>query len=168
MTFRVRNLLIPGAVGAVLVLAAVPFASAEDTATQAVTPPYAVEDFNYPGAQKVLETKGILLKRGDGHIVLADCDYNRDQIRVLTVKDASVNRDELYCFEASGTSGWLTLELERVFALETESHPISADLVGTTSGTTVKVDVAKNGYKSVGEGTVGGERSVLVELRVTG
>jgi hypothetical protein len=66
----------------------------------------------------------------------------------------------------STPSGYLTLELPRVFALETGEHPISADLTANGSTTTVEVD--EGGFKSVGEGTVGGARSVLVEIRVTG
>ncbi|MGI5483490.1 hypothetical protein [Streptomyces lavendofoliae] len=129
-------------------------------------PPLAIEDFGYPGAAQIATDKGILLKKGDGHILLADCDFSADQIRVLTVKDASVGRDEMYCFKATSKTGYLTLELPRVFALETGEHPISADL--TANGETTTVDVPKGDYKSVGEGTVGGARSVLVEIRVTG
>nr|WP_237497978.1 hypothetical protein [Streptomyces sp. SID8377] len=128
--------------------------------------PFAVEDFSYPNAANVLAEKGILLKRGDGHIVLAECGATANQIRVLTVKDASVGRDELYCFQATAGTGYLTLELPRVFALETADHPISADL--TADGVTTTVEVAKDDFAPVGEGTVGGARSVLVEIRVTG
>ncbi|MEV6358651.1 hypothetical protein AB0M40_38945, partial [Streptomyces hydrogenans] len=36
-------------------------------------PGYAVENYDYPNADKILAEKNIVLKRGDGHIVLADC-----------------------------------------------------------------------------------------------
>ncbi|MEV6162457.1 hypothetical protein AB0L71_11130 [Streptomyces sp. NPDC052052] len=150
-------------------LIVVPYAFASETTVDAASedvPPFAVEDFTYPGAAQVLADKGILLKKGDGHILLADCDYSVDQIRVLTVKDTSVGRDEMYCFKATSTTGYLTLELPRVFALETGEHPISADL--TANGETTTVDVPEGGFKSVGEGNIGGARSVLVEIRVTG
>ncbi|TRV76890.1 hypothetical protein FKN01_17385 [Streptomyces sp. 130] len=98
--------------------------------------------------------------------MLAECDYTVDQIRVSTVKDTTVGRDGLYCFRATGATGYLTLTLPRVFALEAADHPISADL--TANGQTQTIDVAEGGWKSVGEGTVGGARSVLVEIRVTG
>ncbi len=56
-----------------------------------------------------------------------------------------------------------------MWALETASHPISADV--TARGKTETVNVSKtgpqNGYQSVGEGT-DGDPAVLVELRVTG
>jgi hypothetical protein len=129
-------------------------------------PAYAVEDFAYPGAEEILATKGIQLLRGDGHITLADCSNTEPQIKVLTVADSSANRAGTYCFKATGTSGFLTLELPRVFGLETADHPISADL--TASGVTSTVELDEDDYQSVGEGTVGGDRSVLVEIRVTG
>lgn len=129
-------------------------------------PPVAVEDFAYPGAESILATEGIELKRGDGHIVLTECDSASGLIKVHTVKDDAVGRKSTYCFRATAGTGRLTLELPRVFALETADHPISADL--TANGATTTVDVAKDGFEPVGEGTVGGARSVLVEIRVTG
>ncbi|MFJ9209556.1 hypothetical protein [Streptomyces sp. NPDC102264] len=129
-------------------------------------PPFAIEDYSYPGAATIEATRGIRLKKGDGHILLADCDLTARQIRVLTVKDENVGRDETYCFRATAKSGYLTLELPRVFYLETADHPISAKL--TADGKTQTVNVGKVDFQSVGEGTVGGAQSVLVELRVTG
>ncbi|WP_229864429.1 hypothetical protein [Streptomyces djakartensis] len=126
----------------------------------------AVENYEYPGADRILAEKGIKLKRGDGHIVLAECDQAAQQIRVMTVEDASAGRRGTYCFKAVGKTGRLTLELPRVFAVEAPDHPVSADL--TADGRTTTVNVPKGGFESVGEGTVGGARSVLVELRVTG
>ncbi|MDI9884261.1 hypothetical protein QMZ92_07580 [Streptomyces sp. HNM0645] len=125
-----------------------------------------VEDFSYPGADSILATQGIKLKKGDGWILLAECDQGADQIRVMTVKDESTGRKDAYCFRATGKSGYLTLELPRVFALETGAHPLTAEL--TANGRTTTVDVPKDGFESVGEGNVGGARSVLVEIRVTG
>jgi len=167
--FRARRILISGAVGVLAATIGIPLAVADDSPSQQVAadvPPVAVEDFNYPGAADILATKGITLKRGDGHILLADCDTALDQIRVYTVKDDAAGRDGNYCFQATAKTGYVTLELPRVFALETAEHPISADL--TANGETTTVAIAKDGFESVGEGTVGGARSVLVEIRVTG
>ncbi|MYQ49686.1 hypothetical protein GTW40_32525 [Streptomyces sp. SID4985] len=141
-------------------------ASADDPPPTPSQPPFAVEDFGYPGADRVLAEKGIKLLRGDGHIVLADCDQAAPQIRVYTVADASSGRQGTYCFKGTARTGLLTLELPRVFAVEAADHPVSADL--TANGQTTTVDVPKDGFEPVGEGTVGGARSVLVELRVTG
>ncbi|MFF1682122.1 MULTISPECIES: hypothetical protein [unclassified Streptomyces] len=138
----------------------------DSTVTAADTPPVAVEQFAYPGAAGILASDGIQLKKGDGHIVLVTCDGSADQIRVYTVADSTAGRRGDYCFKATAASGYLTLELPRVFALETGDHPISADL--TANGATTTVAVAEGGFESVGEGTVGGARSVLVEIRVTG
>lgn len=169
MLFRVRKFLLLSTVGVAVALTGIPLAAAEDSPGNPqddARPPVAVEDFGYPGADRILATKGIKLKKGDGHILLADCDQSANQIRVLTVADESVGREGAYCFRATAKTGNLTLELPRVFALETTDHPISADL--TAGGTTTTVEVPKDGFESVGEGTVGGAKSVLVEIRVTG
>ncbi|MDX3315217.1 hypothetical protein P1S61_40490 [Streptomyces sp. ME08-AFT2] len=169
MLFRARNVLISGTVGVLAAAIGIPLAVAGESPSQRVAadvPPVAVEDFNYPGAADILVTKGITLKRGDGHVLLADCDTALDQIRVYTVKDDAAGRDGNYCFQATAKTGYVTLEVPRVFGLETGAHPISADL--TANGETTTVAVAKDIFKSVGEGTVGGARSVLVEIRVTG
>ncbi|MFJ9347200.1 hypothetical protein [Streptomyces sp. NPDC101237] len=152
----------------VATLAGVSVASADDppSAPAPSTPPVAVEDYGYPGADRILAEKGIRLKKGDGHILLADCDQAAQQIRVLTVKDDSAGRQGTYCFRATAKTGRLTLELPRVFAVEAADHPMSADL--TAEGTTTTVDVPQGGFQSVGEGVFGGARAVLVELRVTG
>lgn len=176
MAFRAfsgRNLAITGAAAVLAACAAVPFAVADDSAgpsgagaAAADVPPVAVETFDYPGAADILATQGIKLKKGDGHVLLAECDAAPDQIKVMTVADAAVGRKGTYCFQANAKSGFVTLELPRVFALETGAHPISADL--TANGATTTVDVAKGGFESVGEGVPGGAQSVLVEIRVTG
>lgn len=128
--------------------------------------PFAIEDFSYPNAERIQATQGIKLIRGDGRIVLATCDNNVQQIRVFAYDDATSNDKPVYCFYARSTTGYLTLELDRVFAIDTDDHPVSADL--SAGGVTKSVDVAKDGYESVGEGVIGGARSVLVEIRVTG
>ncbi|MFE2498421.1 hypothetical protein [Streptomyces scopuliridis] len=151
------------------VLVGIPLAFASDSSTRFAddgAPPTAVEDYSYPGATSIEATRGIKLKKGDGRILLTECDQSVSQIRVLTVEDDSANRDGTYCFKATAKTGYLTLELPRVFALETVDHSISADL--TAEGKTQTVVVPKGGFQSVGEGTVGGARSVLVEIRVTG
>jgi hypothetical protein len=167
-----RRAIISGVLGMVTALTTVSLAvagpsSGDVAAADAELPPVAVEDHAYPGAAAIQAEEGILLKRGDGHIVLDDCaQTSPDQIRVLTVADPSVSRQGTYCFRVTGTSGWLTLELPRVFGLDTREHPITADL--TANGETTTVTVPEDSFASVGEGTVNGARSVLVEIRVTG
>jgi hypothetical protein len=166
--FRARKTVVSACVAGIATLTGVSVAAADDPppTPSDSAPPVAVEDYGYPGADRVLAEKGIKLKKGDGHILLADCDQAAQQIRVLTVKDDSTGRQGTYCFRATAKTGRLTLELPRVFAVEAADHPVSANL--TADGKTTTVNVAKGGFESVGEGTVGGARSVLVELRVTG
>jgi len=169
VAFRTRGLFFSGVLTALAALIAVPLVSIAGNSVavaEEAAPPFAVEDFAYPGAASILATKGIELKRGDGHIVLAECDQAADQIRVLTVEDPVAGRDGTYCFRATAKTGYLTLSLPRVFALEATDHPISADL--TANGATTTVTVDKGGFEPVGEGTTDGARSVLVEIRVTG
>ncbi|MEU6395287.1 hypothetical protein [Streptomyces sp. NPDC046939] len=144
-------------------------ASADSPAAPSATSdemPLLVEDFNYPGADRVLKTEGIKLKRGDGHITLAECGRTTGQIIAMTVADGSVGRKGEYCFEVNAKSGYLTLELPRIFAFEAGGQAIKASL--TAEGQTETVAIPKDGYKSVGEGLPGGSQSVLVEIRVTG
>ncbi|MCZ4099891.1 MULTISPECIES: hypothetical protein [Streptomyces] len=138
-----------------------PAVAADDTA-----PPSAVEDFAYPNAAKVLADKGIKLIKGDGHILLVDCADAAAQIKVMTVEDETVGRAGTYCFKVNAKTGYLALEVPRVFYLKTQDHPITAGL--TAGGETQTVDVPQGGFKGVGEGTVGGAQSVLVALHVTG
>jgi hypothetical protein len=161
-------------IAAVLALAASPMlASADPQPTggpTGATPPSAVEDFAYPNAEQIQRDQGIKLIRGDGHITLATCDDSAQQIKVLTVQGPSGNPQGAYCFKASAKSGYLSLELPRVFALEAADHPISADLrpQADPAAPVKTVTVDKNGYQSVGEGAAGGAPNVLLELRVTG
>ncbi|MFG3351162.1 hypothetical protein [Streptomyces sp. NPDC048001] len=150
-----------------IAFAAAPSVTSADAAAEGL-PPSAVEEFTYPNAARVLAEEGILLKSGDGHILLAQCNFTGNQIRVQTVADAAVGRKELYCFEATSPTGYVALELPRVFALEAADQPISADL--TAEGETTTWNLAKGQFVSVGEGDrpSGGKRSVLVEIRVTG
>ncbi|MFG2289684.1 hypothetical protein ACGFOU_26875 [Streptomyces sp. NPDC048595] len=136
--------------------------AAPAAATAGKEPPAAVEEFDYPDAAKILESKKIKLIKGDGHLLLADCGNSPQQVKVWT-------RGGDFCFQANAKHGYVTLEVRQVWALETASHPISADL--TSRGKTETVSVSKsgpqNGYQSVGEGTTS-DPTVLVELRVTG
>ncbi|MET8730989.1 hypothetical protein ABZV81_27965 [Streptomyces parvus] len=177
MASRVRASFISGAIGALALLVGVPLAFASEASVTSITsastagaddPPSTVEDFAYPGAADILATKGIKLKKGDGRVLLVDCVPDADQIVVRTVGDAEVGRADNYCFRATAKTGYLTLELPRVFMIEllASEHPISADL--TANNQTTTVDVEAGGFASVGEGQIGGPRSVLVEIRVTG
>ncbi|QRX96840.1 hypothetical protein JNO44_10040 [Streptomyces noursei] len=122
--------------------------------------PSAVEDFTYPGAAKILEERKITLKRGDGRIMLADCDSAYD------VMVESRTGKNYFCFTISGKQGYLTMELPDAYAMWTKDHPVKATI--TADGATTVVNAPKNQYTSMGETGNAGKRSVLVELRTTG
>ncbi|MFB1044436.1 hypothetical protein [Streptomyces chrestomyceticus] len=142
-------------------------AAAPGTADEA-TLPYSVETFDYPNAAKILKERGIALRKGDGHIVLAkDCNVTQD-IAILTSDVGNPDRGR-YCFKVTGTgkTGYLTLEIPKVLVIKTADYHVQASV--TADGTTTSVDVPKNQKASVGEGTnPPGGPAVLVELRVTG
>ncbi|MFF8809225.1 trypsin-like serine protease [Streptomyces omiyaensis] len=142
-------------------------AVAADTPSAPAEMPFAFEDGAYPHADRILAEKGIKLLRGDGNITLADCDPAARQIRVMAVKDAGANREGTYCFTSRSDTGLLALQLDRVFAIDAADHPLSARLT-PDGGAAKTVTIAADGYASVGEGQVGGLRSALVEIRVTG
>ncbi|TQK45360.1 hypothetical protein FBY35_6921 [Streptomyces sp. SLBN-118] len=173
MIFRARAVLLAGAVGAVTALAGVATLAVASAAPQTrvaaaragaddVSPPYAIEDFGYPGADKILAEKGIALRKGDGHILLADCGAT-SQIQIWTRQ----NNEGRYCFRVIGKTGNLTLEVKDVHAVQTEERAVRASL--TVNGKTTAVDVPKDDYKPVGEGDIKNPTpAVLVELKVTG
>ncbi|KEF03609.1 hypothetical protein ADK47_22835 [Streptomyces rimosus subsp. rimosus] len=176
--FRARKTLTAGVISAAAVIAGVSTHAVAQAAPQPMhdtvqqtaddaPPPYAVETFDYPNAAKILKEHGIALRKGDGHIVLADCNVSQD-IVVRSTKMANVD-DGRYCFRVTGTgkAGYLTLEVPEVVTISTGDYLVHASLTADKKTTNVKVP--KNDTKSVGEGTnPPGDRAVLVELRVAG
>ena len=173
MKIRARGMMLASAVGTVTVLGgAYTLAVASVTPQTMVTTtaaanaedaehPYAIEDFAYPGAAKILADKGIVLRKGDGHIVLAECTAPH-QIQVWTLQNA----EGKYCFRVTGKTGRLTLEVNNVHAIRTEDRPVRATL--TVEGERTTVDVPKDDFKPVGEGDANNPApAVLVELKVT-
>jgi hypothetical protein len=162
-------MLLAGVVSAVTALAGISTLAVATAAPQTraaaadeTEPPYVVEDFTYPGADQVLAQKGIVLRSGDGHILLADCSADH-QITVWTRQNA----EGRYCFRVIGSTGSLTLEVRDVHAVQTEERAVRASL--TSNGKTTSVDVAKDDYKPVGEGDIKNPvPAVLVEIKVTG
>ncbi|MCQ9184427.1 hypothetical protein KMT30_36395 [Streptomyces sp. IBSBF 2953] len=124
-------------------------------------PGYLVEDFNYPGADAIKAQRGITLKRGDGHIVLADCASGTGLMEVYSRKSEKV------CFRATGASGYLTLEIPAVYGVKGEAdHEASVQL--TTDGATQNLNVGKGEWKAAGEAAdPDGRAFVLVEIRTS-
>lgn len=123
-------------------------------------PGYAVEDFGYPNADKILAEKNVVLKRGDGHITLADCVTGTGQLEVQARDRSKV------CFDVKGNSGWLTLELPSVYLIKGNDYATEAEMtVGTEEQS---FDIAKNAWTPVGESTDEQAREwTLLELRTS-
>ncbi|MET9610862.1 hypothetical protein ABZZ17_38230 [Streptomyces sp. NPDC006512] len=123
--------------------------------------PALVEDFGYPNAAKIQAEREIVLKRGDGHITLVNCSAGTPDI---LVKSRTGNRE--FCFDVNAPKGYVTLELPASFGIWTQAYPVKATI--TAGGTQTVIEAPANEYKPIGEGTVNGATSVLVELRVSG
>lgn len=122
---------------------------------------YAVETFDYPNAAKILKERGIALRKGDGHIVLAkNCDVTRD-IVILTSDTGNPDHGR-YCFKVTGTgkTGYLSLEIPKVVYIRTTDYHVQASL--TSDGRTISVDVPKNQKTQVGEGSNPPDRKSVV------
>ncbi|WP_328889343.1 hypothetical protein [Streptomyces sp. NBC_00316] len=134
-------------------------------AVAAADVPGLVEDFNYPGAAKVLQDRGVTLKRGDGHIWLTDATALNECSDVSSI--AIESRKGVFCFKTNAKSGYLTLELPDTFSIWTQDHPVKATLTAEGEPDAV-VNAPANDLTPVGEAGDTGVRSVLVEIRVTG
>ncbi|WP_149185051.1 hypothetical protein [Streptomyces sp. TRM49041] len=121
-------------------------------------PPLALEDLSYPGAALIQQQKKILLKKGDGNIVMVPCEGTTD----ILIKNR-VSPTVEFCFDVRVKPGYLTLELPDSFGIMTDAYPVTATI--SANGEQKVINAAVNDYVPFGEG-VGGPRSVLVELRV--
>ncbi|WP_328770010.1 hypothetical protein [Streptomyces sp. NBC_00286] len=123
-------------------------------------PGYAVEDFNYPQADKILEEQGVVLKRGDGRITLAECVSGTGQLEIYSRANQKV------CFSVTGDAGWLTLEIASVYGVQTNSYDTELDL--TVDSKETSVDVPANSFQAVGESAdPEGREHMLVEIRTS-
>ncbi|MFE9461182.1 hypothetical protein [Streptomyces californicus] len=153
-----------GAAAAACIAAVVTVAHADEVRNQPAAaaadelPPYAVEDFNHPQADKIEAELGIVLKRGDGHIVLTECDSSST---LLEVYSRTKGR---FCFKVTGSTGYLSVEIPAVYGIKAASSH-AADVTLTAAGNEQSISVAKNEWKGVGEAAdPEGRDHVLVEL----
>lgn len=107
-------------------------------------PPYAIEDFGYPGADKIQDELGIILKRGDGHITLADCVSEEGLLEVYSRTNGTI------CFRTTGKSGYLSLEIPSVYGVRGDSS-YQADVTLTADDDQQTITVDPNEWKGVGE-----------------
>lgn len=177
MPFSMRTLSV-GVGAPVLVLAGAMIASSiatgaagaadEPTSPTADGPTYAIEDFSHPNGEEIFAEHGVVVKQGDGRIMFdtvvatpSDCADSTN----IAIESRNGGDGGLLCFITTGPEGFLTLEVDDVYGIWTQDHPVEATLTAEEIETVV--DVPANDFKPVGEGG-GGARSVLVELRVTG
>ncbi|QXE38284.1 hypothetical protein KQY30_32685 [Streptomyces sp. GMY02] len=123
-------------------------------------PGYAVENYDYPNADKILAEQNIVLKRGDGHILLADCAIGAGLLEVYSRANSRV------CFSVTGNSGWLTLEIPSVYGVRTSAHATELDL--TVDAEETSVDIPADTWQAVGESAdPEGRPHILVEIRTS-
>lgn len=136
-------------------------ASAGTATADELLPPPAVEDFSYPQAEEILAEQGFLLKRGDGHIVLAECGSEENLLRLL-----ARDREDV-CFRTTAAEGFLSLEIESVYGVRTNDYD-NTHLEMTAEGDRVEYDIPADTWEGVGEAAEDSkEPHVLVEIRVT-
>ncbi|NML50804.1 hypothetical protein HHL19_20055 [Streptomyces sp. R302] len=135
-----------------------PTGNTESVADEA--PGYAVEGYNYPNADKILAEKDIVLKRGDGHIVLADCASETGLLEVWARDKAKI------CFKVTGSSGWLTMEIPSVHLIKGNDYTTRVDM--TVGAEEKSFDITKNTWTPVGESAdPEGRDFMLVEIRTS-
>ncbi|WP_234379951.1 hypothetical protein [Streptomyces sp. CMB-StM0423] len=153
--------------GMVAALAAVAYAVAAPAGQQNVSPApaavgdpgYAVEDFSYPNADQILTERGILLKRGNGHIVLSPTCAD-GLLRVW-----ARGKPE-FCFKVTGDSGYLSLELPAVYTIRGIDYDTTITM--TVDDETKTYDIPRNQWEAVGEGADPERRDhTLVEIRTS-
>ncbi|NUT52071.1 MAG: trypsin-like serine protease [Saccharothrix sp.] len=135
-----------------------------------------VEDFVYPGADRILDTSGIRLISGDGHILFADCTAPQiGPVRLLHVwTSEEAGQDGQVCFRITAPRGFVTLNVPAVFEIRGDGyatgtgHRVRADLT-TPSGRKSAVDVDPNSTTPVGVGASSTrEPTTLLRLEALG
>ena len=138
MQFVSRPLILRAVVGAAL-LAGTAGVLADDPQ------PAIEENYDYPGSDRILEERGVLLRKGDGHILLVDCKSGAGFAEVWSRSKGQ------FCFRISGAAGYLTMELPEVYLIGGGStHTVQATV--TIDGNAKTVQAPKGKWLSVGEG----------------
>ncbi|BEL05464.1 FG-GAP-like repeat-containing protein [Actinoplanes sichuanensis] len=120
-----------------------------------------VEDYAYPGADRILADHGLKILTGDGRIRhVADCTGRDDVFRVESLAGSSLRT---HCFEVLGPRGFVTMDVPNVFLVQGADRTVIAK--ATYRGETETVTVPPDGYEPIGGGNA---THTLVELRVAG
>ncbi|WP_170220804.1 hypothetical protein [Amycolatopsis cihanbeyliensis] len=126
--------------------------------SETTEPPVIVEDSSYPNADQILAESGVELLKGNGRILFTECVDGADVIRVHS---RSVNE---FCFSVTAQGGYVTMEVSEVYLIKADSHDLQAIL--NVKGDIEQVNIDKNEWKSVGEGTdPENGPSTLLEIR---
>ncbi|MET9954408.1 hypothetical protein ABZ135_23090 [Streptomyces sp. NPDC006339] len=124
--------------------------------------PPAIEDFTYPNAQKIEVETGAILKRGDGHLLLATCDGNED-IRILSRTTPALD----YCFDVTAKPAYLELKIPVFYGIIPGGDPVKVTVQhksGTTQTAMVEANSGLNGFGESGNPKT--DDVTLVELRI--
>jgi hypothetical protein len=132
------------------------------------TPAYAadepqpvVEDYAYPGADRILADHGVKILTGDGRIrYVPDCTGRDDVFQVESLVGSGL---ETRCFEVLGPRGYITMDVPNVFLVRGADRTVIAK--ATYEGETETVTVPPDGFEPIGGGNA---THTLVELRVAG
>lgn len=165
---RVRKALLAGLASALAVVTttfSVAHAAADSvaaTTAAAAGMPLAIEDFTYPGAARIQAETGAVLKRGDGRLVMTTCDGNED----IMIMARTGQKD--FCFDVKAKPAYLSLELQKAYGIWTSDDPVKTTLK-KDDGTTTVITAPANNFTGYGEsGSVDGEATTLIELRIAG
>ncbi|MFF3005559.1 FG-GAP-like repeat-containing protein [Kitasatospora sp. NPDC057940] len=136
----------------------VPVANASTTGTA----PFTVEDYSYPGADRILADSGIRLKSGNGNITLTTCSSGAGLLRIM-----ARTRDDI-CFRMTGAVGRLSLEVPRVHGIQSDGvRDVSVSM--SVDGATTSFKVDKNLWTAVGEAADPQSRPhTLLDITATG
>ncbi|OXM60440.1 hypothetical protein [Amycolatopsis vastitatis] len=142
---------------ATLPTAASAVAGTAQTTRAADEQPPLVEDYSYPGADKILAEQGFKLITGDGHMLLADCPSTPGNDGFIRVRR---NLKPIACFKVpAGQSGRLTMEIPEVTFVKGDDHTVKATLAGQSTA----IDISKNEWTPI----PGDKGSTLVTLVAT-
>ncbi|MBM7494462.1 hypothetical protein JOD64_005684 [Micromonospora luteifusca] len=156
-----RNVVFGALVGAAVLGGSLAYGASVQAEASSSEPSSLVEDYSYPGAAQIEADKQIKLLKGDGKIMLAECGSATDLIQVESYNDSS---EPVYCFKVLGSSGYLTLEIPKVYFIWAGDEKVTATV---TVGGVEKdpVVVAANDGEPVGAEDPK-NHAILLELRV--
>ena len=129
-----------------------------------------VEPRDYPGAADILAARGIHVYQGDGHITLVDCGANPNvppaELILVQTYDLTLPGGPDFCFRGRGTSGFLTMEIDKAFTVRGDNaHTVAARVETADDQTVVETErVDPREWQPVGIGQSRGEAKIL-ELR---